>query len=234
MRSYHRPRRPADVPRRQRLLLGARALDELPRVLELRRGRGRHRYRDEAPGEYYLGYNGRATAACGGAWGRAPGHVGVGSRRSGFDGSGAYRRTPDSFDPRAAFVFEGIGEDEVIGDFGILGGGAGGSEIDAVRPRLGTPPHTLVVATAPKQHSANTTRCPTRPASDHAPGRRTKTPRARGHAFFETPSGGAVFSVGSIAWRGSLAAHNGYDNNVARVSGNVVRRFLEEQPFRIP
>ena len=48
--------------------------------------------------------------------------------------------------------------------------------------------------------------------------------------FFETPNGGAVFSTGSIAWCGSLS-HNGYDNNVSRITGNVLRRFLDPTPF---
>ena len=46
-------------------------------------------------------------------------------------------------------------------------------------------------------------------------------------------NGGAVFSTGSIAWAGSLA-HNGYDNNVARITENVVRRFLDPRPFDPP
>ena len=49
-------------------------------------------------------------------------------------------------------------------------------------------------------------------------------------AFYETPAGGAVFSTGSIAWCGSLS-HNGYANNVARITGNVLRRFLDPTPF---
>ena len=51
--------------------------------------------------------------------------------------------------------------------------------------------------------------------------------------FFETPYGGAVFSTGSISWGGSLA-HNGYANSVARVTGNVLRRFLDPRPFPYP
>jgi N,N-dimethylformamidase len=47
---------------------------------------------------------------------------------------------------------------------------------------------------------------------------------------FETPNGGAVFSTGSIAWAGSLG-HNGYDNNVARITGNVLRRFIDPTPL---
>ena len=48
--------------------------------------------------------------------------------------------------------------------------------------------------------------------------------------FFETPGGGAVFSVGSISWFGALA-RNGYDNDVSRITENVVRRFLDPAPF---
>jgi N,N-dimethylformamidase len=51
--------------------------------------------------------------------------------------------------------------------------------------------------------------------------------------FFETPGGGAVFSVGSIAWLGSLS-WNTFDNNVARVTENVLTRFLRAQPFEMP
>jgi N,N-dimethylformamidase len=44
------------------------------------------------------------------------------------------------------------------------------------------------------------------------------------------PDGGAVFSVGSIAWAGSLF-HNKYQNNVSQITGNVLRRFLDPEPF---
>jgi len=40
---------------------------------------------------------------------------------------------------------------------------------------------------------------------------------------FTTPTGGAVFSVGSIAWWGSLA-YAGYDNDVSRITANVHQR----------
>ena len=48
--------------------------------------------------------------------------------------------------------------------------------------------------------------------------------------FYETPNGGAVFSVSSIASAGALA-HAGYANNVSRVTENVIRRFLEPIPL---
>ena len=51
--------------------------------------------------------------------------------------------------------------------------------------------------------------------------------------FFEHPGGGAVFSPGSIAFVRSLA-HKGYDNNIARLTRNVLRRFLDPAPFTMP
>ena len=51
--------------------------------------------------------------------------------------------------------------------------------------------------------------------------------------FFETASGGAVFSTGSISYAGALST-NGYDNDVARLTGNVLRRFVDPAPFPFP
>lgn len=51
--------------------------------------------------------------------------------------------------------------------------------------------------------------------------------------FFETPAGGAVFSASSIAWAASLAT-NGYDNAIARLTTNVLRRFADPEPFAMP
>ena len=51
--------------------------------------------------------------------------------------------------------------------------------------------------------------------------------------FFECPNGGAVFSAGSIAYVGSLS-HQNYDNNVARLTTNVLKRFADPTPFPQP
>ena len=51
--------------------------------------------------------------------------------------------------------------------------------------------------------------------------------------FFETPNDGAVFSTGSISWCGSLS-HNGYDNDVSRITANVLRRFSIDGPVVTP
>jgi N,N-dimethylformamidase len=51
--------------------------------------------------------------------------------------------------------------------------------------------------------------------------------------FFETPSGGAVFSVGSMTYAGSLPIDGGR-STLGRLTANVLRRFLDAAPFRPP
>ena len=42
--------------------------------------------------------------------------------------------------------------------------------------------------------------------------------------------GGGVFSTSSIAWPGALA-HNNYQNNVSRITKNVLDRFIGNKPL---
>ena len=51
--------------------------------------------------------------------------------------------------------------------------------------------------------------------------------------FFETHSGGAVFSVGSITFCGSLP-YNNFDNNISTLLKNVIDRFIDPNPFNYP
>ena len=203
---------------------------EKPGVIEVRRAENGTRTWIADPGEYYLSCTGEMS----GLW-RASGWsshrlVGISFGSEGFDVSSYYRRKPGSFDPRAAFVFEGVGADERIGDFGAVGGGAAGLELDIADPRLGTPPHALVLASS-EMHSNVYLMTPEEIISTYPGLDGIEDPRVRADmAFFETPNGGAVFSTGSIAWAGSLG-HDGYDNNVARITGNVLRRFLDPTPL---
>jgi N,N-dimethylformamidase len=197
----------------------------LPGVMEMRRGEDGIRAWLAEGGEYYHAF----TGELGGMWrrmGRAPQSVaGTGMTAQGFDRSTYFERTPGSFDERAAFIFEGVGADERIGDFGIIGGGAAGWEIDRADPELGTPPNALVVARAENFSSAyhwmkeELTHTHAAVTGDTCPHVHCDM------VFYETANDGMVFSTSSIAWAGALA-HDNYDNNVSRITENVVRRFL--------
>src|SRR3546814_18471761 len=63
-----------------------------------------------------------------------------------FEGS-HYRRLPAADGPAVAWIFDGVPE-QVIGDFGLSGGGAAGFELDRAEPALGTPPRIVVLASS--------------------------------------------------------------------------------------
>jgi N,N-dimethylformamidase beta subunit-like protein len=204
----------------------------LPGVIELRRAEDGIRDWVAEPGEYYHSF----TGEYGGLWrrlGRPPqALVGVGMAVQGFDICGHFRRKEASRDPRAAFIFDGV-EEEIIGDFGVVGGGAAGLELDRFDRSLGSPAHALVLAS-----SENLTGLyfpPPEEVNNVMPNLAApQNPDARGDiVFFETPAGGAVFSAGSIAWAGSLS-HAGYQNPVSRITGNVLQRFRDPRPFVVP
>ncbi len=203
---------------------------DLPGVIEMRRAEDGIRSWAAEGGEYYHSF----TGELGGMWrrmGRAPQSVaGVGMTAQGFDLSTWYERTKASFDPRVAFAFAGIGRDERIGAFGLIGGGAAGWEIDRADARLGTPPHALVVAEA-TDFTASYHWMKEELTHTHSAITGETCPLVRcDMVFYETPRGGAVFSTSSIAWAGALA-HNGYDNNVSRLTENVIRRFIDPTPI---
>ena len=206
---------------------------ELPGVIEVRRAETGARYWAAEPGAYHHAF----TGELGGLWRRVgcpPNRlVGIGTVVTGFDRSSYYRRTEASREPRASWIFEGVGADERIGDFGIVGGGAAGFELDAADPALGTPPHALVVARS-EAHSYYYLLVPEETLFHHPAINGLEDDAVRAEmVFFEGPRGGAVFSTGSITWSASLS-HDGYANNVSRITDNVVRRFLDPSPFPPP
>ena len=202
-----------------------------PGMIELRRSEDGTRAWAEQPGQYY-----HATGEYGGLWrriGRPPNKLfGVGFIAQGFDASSYYRRTQDSQDPRARFLFAGI-EEEIIGDFGAWGNGAAGLEIDCYDASLGSPPHALVVASS-ENHSNAFLLVNEEMLSNSRGVDATLNSRIKADiVFFETPGGGAVLSTGSIAFVASLA-HEDYRNNVSRLLRNALDRFLDPAPFIMP
>ncbi len=201
-------------------------------IIEVRRAEGGVRAWDALPGEYHFSF----TGEYGGLWrinGRGPHYLaGVGFISQGFDDCSYYRRTPEAADPRIAWAFAGIDE-ELIGDFGLLQGGAAGLEIDSANQRLGTPPHALVIGRS-ENHSNTYEVVPEELLIPHGATDAIINPEIHADmVFFETSCGGAVWSTGSIAFAGSLG-WNGFDNNVFRIATNVLRRFADATPFRLP
>ncbi len=188
------------------------------------------RYQQSEPGEYYQSFNGEL----GGLWRRlgAPPNtlVGSGTVATGFDSASYYRRIEESNDPRAQFIFEGIGDEEIIGDFGTLLGGAAGVELDGASRKLGTPPHCLVVARS-GNHSQLYFMMPEETRFHHPVMSGAVNDWARADLlFYEISNGGGVFITGLISWPASLAFEN-YDNNVSRITENVLKRFLDPEPL---
>lgn len=199
-----------------------------PHLIEVRRGNVGTRSWNSAPGE-------ATHSACGdpgGLW-RFNGHpphalLGVGMASQGWGHAAAYERLPDSFDPRVERFFRGIGPEEVIGDFGYVLGGAAGDEVDRYALELGTPDQTLRLATATglgdQYQLAQEELLVTAPGQGGADNDKVRSDLT----YLELDGGGRVFSVGSICWAGSLA-WNDYDNNVARLTGNVLDAFLNDE-----
>ena len=205
-------------------------MKELPHIIELRRGEGGIRAWDAEAGEYYHQLDG----GYGGLWRRnrrAPQMLaGVGFSGQGkFEGT-HYRRLPASHEARFAWMFRGI-EGDIMGDYGLSGGGAAGFELDRADFALGTPPDAVILArsenppasfvTVPEEllsHLATVTGEP-------------PDQLMRGEiVYFDTPSGGAVFAVGSITFCGSLwhPERGDFTGPVSQLLENVVRRFQEE------
>jgi N,N-dimethylformamidase len=203
--------------------------DAAPDTIEVRRGEGGTRAWAAEPGEYYNAFDG----GYGGLWrrnGRPPQMlVGVGFSAQGrFEGS-YYRRTPASYADDLAWIFAGV-DGETIGDFGYSGGGAAGFEVDRADPLLGTPPNAVVLCSSEK-HPAHFGVTPeellTPPANFGQPAGPPELIRSD-MVYFDTAKGGAVFSVGSITFCGSLP-WNGFDNQISRLVRNVIERFTADR-----
>lgn len=206
--------------------------EDMPGIMECRRSEAGIRPWEPGHGQFYHGF----TGEYGGLWRRndhPPNHLcGVGMTSQGFDVSEPYVVNPEASDPRAAFIFEGINE-PTIGNSGLAGGGAAGLEVDRADRAQGTPDHALVLASSVR-HTDIYLMTP-EDLLDPTPewsGTQAEIIRAD-LTFFETIGGGAVFSTGSIAWAGSMA-WNGYDNEIAKMTENVLRRFDNETQFEFP
>jgi N,N-dimethylformamidase len=206
-----------------------------PWAFELRRAEGGIRLWETLPGESYHAFDG----SYGGLWrrlGRPPqALVGVGFSTQGDYQSFPYRFLDAITDPRVAFMREGIAADAApgapLGERGLMGGAAAGHELDRADIRLGTPVHALVIGRAVLDHPSY------QPVNEERFDHTWPAPREAiirsDLTFFETPNGGACFSVGSMDFIGALPI-DGYENVAARLVTNVIRRFADPAPFPPP
>jgi N,N-dimethylformamidase len=199
--------------------------EEKPWVMEIRRGEAGVRAWQALPGETTHA----STGEKGGLWrnrGRAPQKLfGTGFASEGYSGSHWYERMPDGDDPAVAWIFDGVKREEPIGNFGLVGGGASGQEIDRADVTLGTPPGTFLLASA--YHQDDSYKVVPEEIEfmfDGLGG--TEHPHVRADmTYLETPGGSAVFAASSIAWSGALSFAK-YRNNVSQITANVLDRFI--------
>ncbi|MDQ0381336.1 N,N-dimethylformamidase beta subunit family domain-containing protein [Amycolatopsis thermophila] len=199
-----------------------------PDAIEIRRGHAGVATWVSDPGEEHLS----ATGERGGLWrmrGRAPNVLaGVGFTAQGHDRASGYRRSDASTDPAVSWVFDGVkaGAGEIFGDEGPGLGGAAGDELDRADIALGTPDGAIVLASS-VGHSAKIALVPEETDHGYAAPPPGIHPKVRADiVLFGRPGGGAVFSVGSIAWSTAMT-HDDGDNDTARVTANVLDRFRD-------
>lgn len=200
-----------------------------PHIIEVRRGLGGGWPWESPPGEVHHA----TTGEPGGLWryrGRPPNRlVGVGFCAQGRDlPAPGYRVIPRGLEDEHAWLLEGVElNGDVLGDFGLLMGGAAGHEIDRWDPTNGSPPGAVVIASS-SGYSRGYQPC----YEELGFLRQTDTGEADANVradvvFFTTSGGGAVFSVGSMCWVGSLPEDD-FHNPVATLTTNALRAFLEK------
>jgi N,N-dimethylformamidase len=139
-----------------------------------------------------------------------------------FGPSRPYRRLAESYSGDWAWVFERVA-DGLIGDRGLVLGGAAGYEVDGVVPQLPTPPSLVRLAEATGFDSSFQVR---KHLPIRADGEERERLRRADMTIYRHPGGGLVFSVGSVAWCGALP-NAGDQNAVGEITSNIAKRFSE-------
>src|SRR5262249_36520657 len=104
--------------------------------------------------------------------------------------------------------------------------GAAGDEIDRLDYELDTPRHAVRLASSSHGPAYFFAVDDMQATMGNVTGDTNPNVRAD-LVFCAGPAGAAVFAVRSMGWMGSLS-HNGYENNVSRITENVLKRFLRE------
>ena len=210
------------------------AVPQLPGMIELRRAEGGIRAWDAEPCEYHHQLDG----ALGGLWrrNRRPPQLmaGTGFSAQGLFEGTFFRRLPASHEPRFGWIFDGV-EGEILGDYGLSGGGAAGFELDRADVALGTPENAAILARSGPLPSHFITVLEELNSHLHTSSGEPAEDLKRGEVLaFDLPGGGAVFAASSITWCGSLWKDGAFQGPVSRMTENVLRRFALPGPVAGP
>lgn len=200
-------------------------------VMEVRRGYAGTRAWTSHPAEVVHS----TTGERGGLWrhrGRPPNDlVGVGFTAQGFGGSAAhYCRMPSSFDPLYSWIFDGLTDTELIGDFGLAMNGAAGDEIDRYDAQLGGTEGVVLARAAGYSDFYCLAVEEVCESSQSVTASKNDLVRAD-MVYMTNENQGAVFSTGSMCWIPALPINDG-KNNVSKVTENVLRTFMDDVQVR--
>jgi N,N-dimethylformamidase beta subunit-like, C-terminal len=193
--------------------------------IEVRRGNKGTRAWESAPGEQHQALSGEP----GGLWrhrGRPPNRLtGVGFTAQGWDGNNRPYVASEAAGLHP-WVFAGVDTSRPIGVSGHAMGAAAGDEIDRADVERGTPPETVVLASATGFSDAYQLIVEDVPEMHGSTGG-SASPLVRADMTLTAyEGGGGVFSVGSIAWSTGLEGASG-PTDAGTISANVLERFLE-------
>lgn len=201
---------------------------ERPWIIEVRRDNSGTRCWDAPYGERtHVG-----SLEQGGIWktrGRGPhGLAGVGFASEGWSKGSGYERLEASYSGPGAIFFKGVNQD-VVGDFGHVLGGAAGDEVDRHDVSLGSPAHAHILASSTPLGNEYQLVIEEQTLALPDQGGQHKPQQVRSDfVYFTTDNGGAVFSVGSMTYAGALA-WNDYNNNIATITTNVLQAFASDE-----
>ena len=203
--------------------------EDRPWIVEVRRDNSGTRTWDSPLGERTHVFDNEI----GGLWrfrGKSPHRtVGIGFGAEGFSGARPYTRQDASYSGPASQWFDEISATQ-LGEQGYVLGGAAGDEIDRWDPNLGSPKDVHILASAtgfPNVYQIATEDTPVVLPDQGGPFR---PDRVRADMIYYTiQGGGAVFSVGSICYAGSLAWNN-FDNDLSTITTRVLKSFCTSLP----
>ncbi|KAE9363491.1 hypothetical protein N431DRAFT_474518 [Stipitochalara longipes BDJ] len=135
------------------------------------------------------------------------------------------RNSQHNEDPAFSWGFKGVESGELTGVNGF-GGGGSGDEIDRLHFELGSTSNKLLLASS-QQHDDTFGLFNEEQMWPMVITLGSDCDRVRSDmTYYQTSGRGVVFSVGNINWYRNLA-WDGYLNNVAKITDNVLREYLK-------